>query len=177
MATKDPVLLVVLMETASFRWDVAGISLAGEPVPLLRSEPGNLQTYVGLEFDEQVSFLRHRLSNVLQRACDRLWGRQMKPCAIVFLADGRFVQAASELTARVAEHFVEWMASPPVAFFLVSGGFDQTDSLVLDRIAGQLDASHAESLQIGLPAILTARSACDAWELVAYRSTWQRDSA
>ena len=123
MTAKEPVLLTVLIETASLRWYVAGISLAGEALPLLKSEAGNLSPYLGVPFDEQVSFLRHRLSGVLQRGCDRLWGRQKKPCQIVFVADGPFVQASAELTARVAEHFVEWMTRPPVVFFTTARGF------------------------------------------------------
>jgi len=61
MTAKEPVLLTVLIETASLRWYVAGIGLEGEPLPLLKSEAGNLSPYLGLPFDEQVSFLRHRL--------------------------------------------------------------------------------------------------------------------
>ena len=100
MTDKEPVLLTVLIETSRLRWYVAGIGLDGEPLPLLRSEAGNLSPYLGIPFDDQVSFLRHRLSGVLQRGCDRLWGRQKKPCQIVFVADGPFVQADAELTAR-----------------------------------------------------------------------------
>src|SRR6266849_810917 len=110
MAAKEPVLLTVLIETAKFRWYVGGIGLDGAATPLFCSEPGNLKPYVGVPFDEQVNFLRHRLSGVLQRGCDRLWGRQLKPCQIVFVADGSFVEADSKLTRRVAEHFVAWMA-------------------------------------------------------------------
>jgi len=123
MTDKEPMLLTVLIETSCLRWYVAGIDLAGKPLPLLRSETGNLNPYLSLPFDDQVSFLRHRLSGVLQRGCDRLWGRQMKPCQIVFVADGPFVQADAELTARVAEHFVEWMTRPPVVFFTAARSF------------------------------------------------------
>ena len=79
MTDKEPVLLTVLIDTSRLRWYVAGIRLDGEPLPLLRSEAGNLSPYLGIPFDDQVSFLRHRLSGVLQRGCDRLWGRQINP--------------------------------------------------------------------------------------------------
>lgn len=165
MNAKEPVLLTVLIETASLRWYVAGISLAGEPLPLLRSEAGNLSPYLGLPFDEQVSFLRHRLSGVLQRGCDRLWGRQKKPCHIVFVADGPFAQAAPELTRRVAEHFVEWMTRPAVAFFTCGDGFAAGDNLSLRSEAGELDDQLRQALDAGLPTLLAARDQPDAWEL------------
>jgi hypothetical protein len=165
MPDKEPVLLTVLIETAEFRWSVAGIGLAGDPIPLLQSQPGNLDAYVGASFDEQVSFLRHRLSGVLQRGCDRLWGRQMKPCQIVFLADGPFVQAEPELTDRVAEHFVEWMTRPPVVFFTILNGFAPGEELSLKQIAGDLESACRRPMDAGLPALLDAMHDPDAWEL------------
>jgi hypothetical protein len=165
MTAKEPVLLTVLIETAELRWYVAGIGLAGEPLPLLRSEPGNLSPYVGVAFDEQVSFLRHRLSGVLQRGCDRLWGRQKKPCQIVFVADGPFIQAAPELTPRVAEHFVEWMTSPPVVFFTRDARFAGEEPVALQKVAGDLNGPYAEPLQTGLAALLGTLKQLDAWEL------------
>jgi len=165
MTTKEPVLLTVLIETASLRWYVAGISLAGESVPLLRSEEGNLSPYLGIPFDEQVSFLRHRLSGVLQRGCDRLWGRQKKPCHIIFVADGPFAQAAPELTRRVAEHFVEWMTRPEVVFFTCASGFAAGDKLSLRIEAGELDEQLRPPLDAGLPALLAVRNQPEAWEL------------
>ncbi len=165
MTAKEPVLLTVLIETASLRWYVAGIRLAGEPLPLLRSEAGNLSPYQGLPLDEQVSFLRHRLSGVLQRGCDRLWGREKKPCQIVFVADGPFAQAARELTRRVAEHFVEWMTRPTVVFFTCPDGFAAGGKPVLQTEAGELDAALRQALDAGLPPLLAARAQPDAWEL------------
>ena len=165
MPAKELVLLTVLIETAELRWYVAGISLAGDPIPLLQSEAGNLRAYIGATFDEQTSFLRHRLSGVLQRGCDRLWGRQQKPCQIVFLADGPFVQAAPELTSRVAEHFVEWMTRPPVVFFTSGNAFARDESPSLEKIAGDLDTAYRKSLDAGLPALLGAMDEADAWEL------------
>src|SRR5262249_30843352 len=136
MPAKDPVLLVVLIETGQLRWYVAGIGLDGEAMPLLFSEAGNLQPYVGIAFDEQVSFLRHRLSGVLQRGCDRIWARQKKPCQIVFVTDAEFLQAETALTHAVAEHFVVWMTNPPVTFFVSRTGFESQEPSRLDLIAG-----------------------------------------
>jgi len=166
MTDKEPMLLTVLIETSCLRWYVAGMDLAGEPLPLLRSETGNLSPYLGLPFDDQVSFLRHRLSGVLQRGCDRLWGRQMKPCQIVFVADGPFVQADTELTARVAEHFVEWMTRPPVVFFTAARSFASPEPPVLEQVAGDLDSALRMALDAGLPALWDALARPDVWELV-----------
>jgi hypothetical protein len=164
MMLKEPVLLTVLIETADLRWYVAGVGLGGEPIPLMRSEAGNLGEYIGAAFDDQTSFLRHRLSNVLQRGCDRLWGRQKKPIHIIFLADGPFVQATPELTCRVADHLVEWMTSPPVVFFISVDGFRRGEDLSLNKIAGDLDGPYRASFETGLPALLRLRDDLDAWE-------------
>jgi len=166
MADKEPVLLTVLIDTFRLCWYVAGIRLDGEPLPLLRSEAGNLNPYLGLPFDEQVSFLRHRLSGVLQRGCDRLWGRQKKPCQIVFVADGPFVQADVELTARVAEHFVEWMTRPPVVFFTAARGFALPAPPVLEQVAGEVDDALRAALDAGLTALRDSLHQPGAWELV-----------
>jgi hypothetical protein len=164
MTTKEPVLLTVLIETGNLRWFVAGIDLNGQPLPLVRSEVGNLSPYLGAPLDEQVSFLRHRLSGVLQRGCDRLWGRQQKPCLIVFVTDGPFAQAVAELTQAVADHFVEWLNSPPVVFFTSTAGWD-ADPASLTRLAGELDAAYAEPFRKGLPALGRALQEPDLWEL------------
>jgi hypothetical protein len=165
MTAKEPMLLTVLIETAELRWYVAGIGLAGEALPLMKSEAGNLSPYVGVAFDEQVSFLRHRLAGALQRGCDRLWGRQKKPCHIVFVADGPFIQAPPELTPRVAEHFVEWMTSPPVVFFTRDSRPGGPEQLSLCKVAGELADSYAGPLRAGLAALLGTLEQPDAWEL------------
>ncbi|NLX99482.1 MAG: hypothetical protein GXY83_25380 [Rhodopirellula sp.] len=169
MSSKEPVLLTVLIETACLRWGVAGISLSGDPLPLLLSEPGDLKPYVGIQLDEQVSFLRHRLSGVLQRGCDRLWAKQKKPCHIVFITDGLFTDAATELTERVAAHFVEWMTNPPVVFFTTEHGFHRGEHLPLSRIAGCLSEEYREALETGLAALLGVWDHPDAWENVPAR--------
>jgi len=170
MPVKDPVLLTVLIETAQLRWYVAGIELDGEVIPLLQSEAGNLDAYIGVGFDEQTSFLRHRLSGVLQRGVDRLWGKQKKACQIVFLVDGPFIRAEPGLTKRVAEHFVQWMTRPPVAFLSSANGLAPDADLHLSEIAGDMEQAHRESLDAGLPDLLEAMSHSDVWELSPSKS-------
>jgi hypothetical protein len=170
MTDKEPALLTVLIETAALRWYVAGIDLTGRPSPLLVSEPGNLSPYLGVPFDEQVNFLRHRLSGVLQRGCDRLWSRQQKPCQIVFVADGLFVEADAALTPRVAEHFVEWLTSPPVVFFSTDRGFAGPESPSLNRVAGEMAALLHTALERGLNALRSDLGRPDAWELVSTKA-------
>lgn len=165
MPTKEPVLLTVLVETEQRRWFVGGITLDGRAVPLVCSEAGNLDPYVGVELDEQVNFLRHRLSGVLQRGCDRLWGQQLKPRQIVFVCDADFDPANPELTRRVAEHFEIWMTSPPVVFFTSDNGFPQEGNPALVRIAGSLDDACREALETGLPELVAAAKDPDRWEL------------
>jgi hypothetical protein len=164
LVPKEPVLLVVLIETTEYAWFVAGITMTGAVHPLMRSEPENLTPYRGAAFDEQVSFLRHRLSGVLQRGCDRLWGRQMKPCQIVFVTDAPFQDASPELTQAVAEHFVQWMANPPVAFFVSHGGFAPQLSQFV-KLAGDISVEHQQVLHRGLSDLSSAVGHPDLWEL------------
>jgi hypothetical protein len=165
VSSKEPVLLAVLIETIPLRWYVAGIGLDGGTIPLMRSEAGNLGAYLGASLDEQVSFLRHRLAGVLQRGCDRLWGRNQKPCQIVFLADGGFDQAPPELTHQVAEHFVAWMVSPPVVFFVCADGFAAVQEPVLQKVAGDIAPSYRQALEQGLPQLWGELTHGDLWEL------------
>jgi hypothetical protein len=169
MTAKETVLLAVLIDTSRLGWRVAGIDMTGGVTPLLCSAAGNLKPYVGVSLDEQVTFLRHRLSGVLQRGCDRLWGRQQKPCQIVFLADGLFTQADPGLTLRVAEHFVEWMTKPAVVFFTIEVDGRSMESVRLKRIAGQIAVDHLQALRQGLPALLAAARQAEGWELEAPR--------
>ncbi len=164
MNSKEPVLLVVLIETADLRWYVGGVGLGGDAVPLVRSAAGDLEPYIGRELDEQVSFLRHRLAGVLQRGCDRLWAKSKKPVHIVFIADGPFVQASMELTQRVGEHFAMWMTSPPVVFYVGEGRFRAGQRFPMKQIAGQLNEQYRGPLEAGLPALVTAHEDSEAWE-------------
>jgi len=170
VTAKEPVLLVVLLETAARRWSVAGIPLDGTALPLMQSEAGNLDPYLTVPLDEQVSFLRHRLSGVLQRGCDRLWGRGKKPCQIVFLADGPFAQAPEELMTRVAEHFVEWMTNPPVVFFTSTAPFTPGPQAVLQAVAGELEPARRTALNAALPGLFTALGQASLWELSPTKS-------
>lgn len=164
-AGKTPVLLTVLIETGKFRWYVAGVGLDGIAFPLVCSEEGNLTPYLGVSPDEQLSFLRHRLSGVLQRGCDRLWGRQMKPCQIVFIADGSLAQASPDLFRNVGEHFVAWMAKPPIAAFTSRQGFLASEPVTLDLVAGAIDPAYYQALVAGLPRLFTATQQREVWEI------------
>jgi hypothetical protein len=157
---KTPVLLLVLVETGQLRWFVASISLEGVLVPLLRSEPGDLEKYQGLDFDEQVAFLRHRFCGVLQRGCDRLWARGNKACQFVIVFEESLPEPSGDLTRQVAEHFAQWMLNPPVAVFV-----GPTGPAALDHLAGQLDRPLLQLLHASLGALRTATADPDAWEL------------
>lgn len=159
MASREPVLLTVLIECGAHRWRAAAINHAGGVAPLACSEPGNLAPYVGQPFDDQVSFLRHRLSGVLQRGCDRLWGRDQKPCRIVLAADAPFPDAPAGLTQRVADHFVEWMTSPPVVFLLLN---DQGGSY--ETLAGGWAEGDRAAFDAGLVELLASGEREEVWE-------------
>jgi hypothetical protein len=165
MTGKENVLLAVLIDTAQLQWHVAGIRLDGTSVPLMRSEPENLRPYIGVPFDEQVNFLRHRLSGVLQRGCDRLWGRNLKPKQIVFLVDGPFIQAPSELTKSVAEHFVTWMTRPPVVFLEFDATQLRDGTPRLDLLAGEYEPETESALHAGLSQLHSATADSGLWEL------------
>ena len=167
---KQPVILTVLIESQAHRWYLAGLDAAGNMEPLLRSQAGDLTAYVGEEFDEQVSFLRHRLSGVLQRGCDRLWGREEKPCQFVFVVDSFFPEAPPELTQRVADHFVEWMTNPPVTWFVWENQAERVEP-ELRRLAGQLKREDFDLLRAGLPHLLAASAQEDRWEVLPNRES------
>jgi hypothetical protein len=160
MEPKAPVMLLVLVETARLRWFVASVGLDGATAPLLRSEVDDLEKYLGLSFDEQVSFLRHRFCGVLQRGCDRLWGRNCKACQFVFVFEGLLPDATGTLTQAVAEHFTQWLLNPPAAVFNSPPGAPHPDAL-----AGRLDGPLEELLRARLGGLLAAREDLGAWEL------------
>jgi hypothetical protein len=165
VTTKEPVLLVVLVEMQHLRWNAAGISLNGTVIPLLRSDDRNLDAYLGKSLDEQVSFLRHRFCGVLQRATDRLWGREQKPCQIVFVLDGFFPEAATELTQQVAVHLADWLTRPPVAFLLHRGPIAPDDDMATNRLAGDIPEAHIRTMTESLPQLVAAREDASQWEL------------
>ena len=166
MEPKAPVLLVLLVDVSRLRWLAAGIGLDGELVPLVASEDGDLEPYLTLPFDEQVSFLRHRLSGVLQRGFDRLWPRQKKPCQIVLIASAPLDERAGPLTQRVADHFVEWLSNPPVVFLVCQEGFSARPQPRPVRLAGELEAAREEILISRLPALFDAVAQADRWEQI-----------
>lgn len=166
MADKTPLMLVVLVEVARLRWFVAAVDLDGQATTLLRSEEGNLEKYRGLDFDEQVAFLRHRFCGVLQQGCDRAWARDAKACQFVFVFDASLPEATGTLTQLVAEHFAQWMLRPPAVTFL---HHNAGESSHLERLAGEIEAPLEKLLVACLPALEKARERADDWELAVPR--------
>lgn len=163
---------MVLVDPPRLRWFVAGITAGGPVVPLLRSDDGNLSPYVSLAFDEQLSFLRHRLCGVLQRGSDRLYQRDMKARQIVVLLSDLLEAAApgsNGLTPRLAEHLVEWLTSPPIAFFLIERRAD--DQTELTPLAGTIDAEWSSALRLNLAEVLAMTKEPERWELAKWKSS------
>lgn len=156
MDSKTPVLLVVLIEASRLRWFVAAIDPEGRAETLLRSEVGNLEKYRRLDFDEQVSFLRHRFCGVLQRGCDRLWARQQKARQFAFVFDESLPEPTGRLTGAVAQHFLEWLLNPPAVVYTGA----------LERVSGTIDPALEGQLRDRLDALWAARDDGGAWELV-----------
>jgi hypothetical protein len=165
MEQKTPVLLVVLVETAQLRWFVAALGLDGRSIPLLRSEVGDLEKYLGLDFDEQVAFLRHRFCGVLQRGCDRIWARSCKACQFVLVFEGLVPEATGTLTQAFADNLTQWMLNPPAAVLTITG-----EPRRLEKLAGDLAAPREELLLAHLDELLTAREDPAAWELSRKKS-------
>ena len=172
MDAKTPVILVVLIDSARLRWLVASLGLDGELVPLVRSEEGDLSAYQGQPFDEQVSFLRHRLCGVVQRGCDRLWPVGKKACQFAILFDGNLPETTEELTRAVSEHFAMWMLNPPVAVF---GCSLSTSNLGL--IAGTITPEREQVVQGALAPLFLTATDPDVWELSQRKGTWRPSSA
>ncbi|MBI1247892.1 hypothetical protein GC197_08575 [bacterium] len=165
MPDKQPVLLTVLLECHQLRWYAASIDQAGVLTPLLCSPQHDLAGYIGQPFDDQASYLRHRLAGVLQRGCDRLWGKMMKPRQVVFVADSQFPEADPSLTQRVADHFYQWMTSPPIVFYMIAPG-SPTCNPKLMPVVGDLLEGWQTPLDEGFPKMITKCSQSDPWELV-----------
>lgn len=166
METKAPVLLVVLIESVRLRWLAAAITLDGQLLPLVASADGDLEPAREGPFDERVSFLRHRLSGVLQRGCDRLWPRQMKACQIVFIAEPGLDEADAPLTQALADHFVEWLTNPPVAFLLDTSAFATRPS-ELRQIAGALPDERRRLVDEYFGSLIELTAEQARWELIA----------
>lgn len=167
MADKELVTLTILVGTTDLSWWVAAIRDNGEVQPLLRSEPGDLDRYRDLSWDEQTSFLRHRFCNVLQRGCDRLWGHGMKARLFLFVLESDFPHAEPELTVRTADHLVQWMSQPPVIF--VKGPWRETaaDPERFHTIAGELDDSELSAVRAASVKCRDHDLNSDQWEPVS----------
>jgi hypothetical protein len=140
--------------------------------PLLRSEDGDLSTCQGLEFDLQVSFLRHRFCGVLQRGNDRLWPVNKKACLFAFLFVGDLPGTTAELTQRVADHFVEWLLNPPVVVFTAEEK-PSAGAPSLTRLAGAIEGRPEAALNTALGPLFAAASDESAWELSQRKGTWK----
>lgn len=165
MAEKVPVTLAVLVDATRLRWFVAAIDGGSAVEPLVRSAEDDLALCRDLGFDDQVSFLRHRLCGVLQRGCDRLWPAGKKAGLFAVLFDGDVPNTPPELTQRVAEHFALWLMNPPVVVMRRNG-------TVWQRIAGD---EPDKSLSRALPVLVDRVTDPASWELSTRKGTWQPD--
>jgi hypothetical protein len=111
---KEPVTLAAHLNLFNGTWSVASVNRSFEIAPLVQSHPHDLDPWCTGPFDNQVTFLRHRIAGLLQRGSDRLWGRQQK--AQLFTIDYFFEEdeASLEVITSVAHHFCTWMLKPPV---------------------------------------------------------------
>lgn len=170
MDSKAPTILIVLVETAKLRWFVAGLGLDGSLAPLICSDDNDLSPYWGIDFDEQLAFLRHRFCGVMQRGCFRLWAQQKKACQFIYLFEGLLPESsdreAGSLTRGIAEHMVEWLMNPPVAVLA------QTASGRLDQLAGQMEAAQETLVRDRLGQLDALRSDPTAWEVVRQKGAW-----
>ncbi len=173
MPDKAPTILIVLVETEKLRWFVAGLGLDGLLAPLICSDEDDLGPYRGLDFDGQVTFLRHRFCGVLQRGCNRLWDQQKKACQFLFLFEGLMpAPEAAEpelLTEKIADHMVEWMLNPPVAVLTCVPGAGPEG---LERMAGELDHSHEALLRVHFESLRQVRTIPAVWDQVRHKGAW-----
>lgn len=173
MPPLDSTVLAIVIETAKLRWFLAGLSPSGEVLPLLRSQVGDFDNYLGADFDDQVNFLRPRFAGVIQRGAARLIHEGLRPGRIVFLADGPFLRASRELTDHVAEHFVQWMNQPPVTFMIgdlgliADDGHEQSRQPALVRLAGDCDERLAAALNAMAPMVGSLMRDPQRWETAA----------
>ena len=163
---KTPSLLAVVIKSSPQQWFVAGIDMEGAVAPLVRSEPGNLDQYVGLSDDEQISFLRHRLSGAMQRGCDRLWARNAKAARIVLIADNDLPDGADGLLRRLADHFYNWMTRPPVSCYRGQGAPTIEDLDSLECLIGEPELEHLRPLKQALPQLCERMSDSECWEVI-----------
>jgi|SRR5690348_1575912 hypothetical protein len=175
METKEPVVLAVLVESARLCWFVASVGRGGAVAPLLRSAEGDLATCRGLDFDDQVSFLRHRFCGVLQRGCDRLWPAGKRAGQFAFLFDGHLPGTDRELTRRVSDHFAEWLLNPPAVVFTREGNAGSAAPAWV-RLAGTIEPPFENDLRTALAPLLDLAADPDAWEVSNRKGTWRPPS-
>lgn len=165
---RTPSLIVVLIIAARQQWYVAGVSaLDGSLDCLVRSDEFNLDRYRDGDEDEQVSFLRHRLSGAMQRGFDRLWAKNAKASRIVLIADDHLPAASETLWARLAEHLNLWMTQPPITFLLGTGHESIAVLDELNCLVGHLGPEDQQHLAQSLPGLLRQLSSPDGWEVIA----------
>ncbi len=163
---KTPELMVVVIRTDRQQWFVAGVDLQGDATPLVRSEPDNLDQYIGEPYDEQVSFLRHRLSGAMQRGCDRLWARNAKAMRIVLIADDHLADAEPRLLSDLADHLHTWMTRPPVSVYRAKDSSSVDELSSMHCLVGEPESGQKEALMKGLPQLSTMLDAPDRWEVI-----------
>lgn len=162
MVEKERVLLLTYIDTAQFQWWTAAIAAEGPVDPLLRSQPGDLSLYLDQSADEQASFLRHRLCSVLQRGCDRLWGRSRKADEFAFALNANFVRTAPNLTQRIADHLHQWMSAPPVTFLVQT----EAGRHSFEACAGELAPTWQQRFQQQITQLVTLTDNDALWEEV-----------
>jgi hypothetical protein len=163
---KTPELLVVVIRTKQQQWFVAGVDLQGDTTAMVCSEPGNLAEYVGQPEDEQLSFLRHRLSGAMQRGCNRLWARKSKAMLIVVIADDHLTDSDPSLLSNLAEHLHTWMTRPPVVCYRANERSCIGDLSSLQCLIGDVEPEQLNALEKGLPQISQLLADPDCWEVV-----------
>ena len=171
MERKGKFMLVIVVETARLRWFVAAVGVDGRVIPLLRSDIGDLEKYQDITFDEQITFLRHRLCGILQRGCDQIWGMDGKACQFVILFEGLLVESTGRLTQAVGNHLTEWILNPPLAVFNLAGDSRAMQSIRLENLAGHMDPSLEQVLRAHLGQLQDACRDLNAWELWRKKNT------
>ena len=160
MTPKELVILAAQFDLVTCRWSVASIDAAGVVDPLVQSAAEDLALCSLGTFDEQTSFLRHRIAGALQRGSDRMWGRRRKSelFAIEFLtADNA---RDGELIARVAQHFCLWMVKPPVV--CLQGEPGQAPSVLVTNA----ESPDKERIVAGLTNMRALTPEAQRWELL-----------
>lgn len=163
MTQKEPVTLAAHLNLCDGTWSVASVNRSFEIAPLIQSQPHDLDPWRIGSFDEQVTFLRHRIAGLLQRGSDRLWGRQQK--AQLFTIDYWYEEneASLAVVTSVAQHFCTWMLKPPVICVRLSADG------ALDCIATNTSYEDLSDIASALQEIRIQAAQPDLWELAPAR--------